>query len=147
MLPQDEQLRAEWLRHLRIVLLAIGVFVLAAALEVREDEKVALQLLPSLPAPETCPSRTCFHLDCPACGLTRSFVKLAAGDIAGSVQKHRLGWLVALFVAGQVPFRIALMQAISRTGQRRSIGDWPQWFTVSVLVAVLANWLLKLCGW
>lgn len=143
----EQHLQAEWKRHLSIIVLAVGVFVFAMLLQVRDDERVALRMLPSLPAPETCPSRTFLHFDCPACGLTRSFVKLAAGDLAGSWQKHRLGWLVAFFVAGQIPYRVFRMKLIQQTSVTAHAARWPKQATLAVIGALLVNWLLKLCGW
>ena len=36
----------------------------------------------------TCPSKYFFHLDCPGCGLQRSFVALLEGDIEKSFQLY-----------------------------------------------------------
>ena len=35
-------------------------------------------------------------IPCPACGLTRAFVQLAQGDVAGAFWYHPLFWLVLL---------------------------------------------------
>jgi uncharacterized protein DUF2752 len=49
-----------------------------------------------------CSVRHFLGVDCPGCGLTRSFVALIRGDIRGSVDIHPLGliiaaWLVYMF--------------------------------------------------
>jgi hypothetical protein len=36
----------------------------------------------------TCPSKRFFHLDCPGCGLQRSFVALLEGDLIQSLQLY-----------------------------------------------------------
>jgi hypothetical protein len=36
----------------------------------------------------TCPSKYFFHLDCPGCGLQRSFIALLEGDIIESLQLY-----------------------------------------------------------
>jgi hypothetical protein len=44
-----------------------------------------------------CWFRAAFHIDCPFCGMTRSFVALAHGDVAAAFRFHPAGPL--LFVA------------------------------------------------
>lgn len=44
-----------------------------------------------------CLSRALFHVDCPFCGMTRSFVALAHGDVGAAIDFHPAGPL--LFVA------------------------------------------------
>ena len=36
----------------------------------------------------TCPSKYFFHIDCPGCGLQRSFVALVEGDLVKSLQLY-----------------------------------------------------------
>jgi hypothetical protein len=36
----------------------------------------------------TCPSKKLFHLDCPGCGLQRSYVALLKGDVTASFQLY-----------------------------------------------------------
>ena len=55
-------------------------------------------------APVTCPFRLLTGLPCPTCGLTRSWIALAHGDLSGSVSLHPLGPITVvaavLFVLG-----------------------------------------------
>ena len=46
--------------------------------------------------PSLCPFRAWSGLPCPGCGLTRSVVALAQGDLAGSLHFHPLGTAVVL---------------------------------------------------
>jgi hypothetical protein len=59
-----------------------------------------------LVVPPLCASRTWFGVPCPGCGLTRSFIHLAHGRWQASWQAHRLGWLLALLVLLQIPYRL-----------------------------------------
>lgn len=53
-----------------------------------------------------CVSQALLHVDCPLCGMTRSFVALAHGDLRAAVEFHPAGplWFVAMlgFVAAVV---------------------------------------------
>jgi len=57
------------------------------------------------PLPGSCMMRNVLHIDCPACGLTRSFITLADGQFARSFAFHRLGPLLFLYVLLQIPLR------------------------------------------
>jgi hypothetical protein len=61
-----------------------------------------------------CWFRAAFHIDCPFCGMTRSFVALAHGDVAGAFRFHPAGPL--LFVAMAVAL-VALVTVFVRRGQ------------------------------
>lgn len=54
----------------------------------------------------TCPSHLLFGVDCPFCGLTRSFVALAHGDLGRALHFHPAGPLLfagmLVFLAGVV---------------------------------------------
>jgi hypothetical protein len=46
-----------------------------------------------------CWFRGVFHIDCPFCGMTRSFVALAHGDVAAALRFHPAGPLLFLAMA------------------------------------------------
>jgi hypothetical protein len=123
------------------LLAALVVIVLAVALEVRPDQRVAFRFWPALALPESCPSRTYLHLECAGCGLTRSFIYLAHGDLAASWSVHRLGWLVALAVVLQIPYRALALKTGSDAPLGRSLPQILGWL---LLVLLLVNWLMKL---
>lgn len=56
--------------------------------------QIGLVLL-ALPA-WACPLRKSTGVPCPGCGLTRSIMHLARGDVVGSLRLHAFGWVVAL---------------------------------------------------
>ena len=117
---------------------ALAVVVLSCLLEVGSDRRVALRFLPDYPLPETCMSRRLFGIECPGCGLTRSFVYLAHGEWAASWNVHHVGWLLALAVVFQVPYRIFALA----TGQPAPLGKSAPKFVGTLLVVLLiVNWI------
>jgi len=122
--------------HLAMLVVALTIIGLSFVLSVRNDQKVTLW---GMPLPESCGMRMLFHCDCPACGLTRSFVHLAHGNLSSSIEVHRLGWLLAVAVLLQLPYRwFALRNPTLSLSRRVAIG------IVGLLVALfLVNWVYQ----
>lgn len=126
--------------HWCILIVAAGVLLTACILQVLPEQRVALSLLPDWPFPEVCQSKRILGWDCPGCGLTRSFVHLAHGDIPASLTVHPLGWLIALFVAAQIPYRLWAL----RTPGSAPLGERIPWVIAGTLVVLLiATWLAR----
>jgi len=58
-----------------------------------------------------CWFRSVFHIDCPFCGMTRSFVALAHGDLAAALRFHPAG---PLLFAAMLGFLCAAVVALVR---------------------------------
>jgi Protein of unknown function (DUF2752) len=128
-------------RHWSMLILCIVTIIASMALNLNPEGRVATPGAMTLPV--TCGSRALFGIECPGCGLTRSFVALAHGDLQKSVAFHRVGWLLAAAVVGQLIYRPWMLYELRTKLPTR---DWPTWFG-SVLIAVLiGNWLLKIAG-
>ena len=81
-LSPPDSARALWHRE---VLLGSGIVLgLALLLEVHADERVSIRGLSWLSLPQICASRAGLGVNCPACGLTRSLILLARGNLEGS---------------------------------------------------------------
>jgi hypothetical protein len=130
-------------RHGEMLLLACGIIALSLVLKVRGDDHAALVFLPDWPIPASCPSQVIFGVDCPGCGLTRSFIHLAHGDWHRAFLKHRVGWLLALAVVLQVPYRLAGLLGRNHRPLGRRI---PELFGMALIVALMGNWVLRLLG-
>jgi len=126
-------------RHKEVLFYSLLALIAAPLLEVYPNERVGLRGHPDLLLPPMCMSRTLFGVNCPACGLTRSFVYLARGDWITSVQCHRLGWLLMFMAAVQVPYRLAILAGRQQLLLSEPAGRW----IGRVLVAFLiGNWAL-----
>src|SRR5262245_18650831 len=95
-LPDPAAVAQERRYHLLWLLLAVAVLTVAAVCRVSSECVTIQGLQASLPA--ICLSRRLFGLECPGCGLTRCFIALAHGDIAGGWRFNPAGlvWFVAL---------------------------------------------------
>lgn len=86
--------------HLAIFALSL-VVVVASVLLTPSDSAVSLF---GFQVPPLCMWKNLTGLDCPGCGLTRSFTYMGHGEISLAFERHRLGPLLYLAVAGLVPW-------------------------------------------
>lgn len=125
--------------------IAVAVLGLSFALRVRADQRVVLLGLSGFPAPEVCGSRLWLGIECPGCGLTRGFIRLASGDWPGAIALNRVAPLLAFAVLAQIPYRLAMLLGWP-PARRFAKSVWSNAFAWIVIVALIGNWLLKLLG-
>jgi hypothetical protein len=126
-------------RHWATLAAALAIIAASFLLRLHNSERIAIKWL-NVDLPPLCGSRAIFDIACPGCGLTRSFVSLAAGDVHASLQFHRLGWLLAAAVVGQIPYRIFVLREL-RFGIVQRV--WPIWFGGTLTAALIVNWLVN----
>jgi hypothetical protein len=123
-----------------VLLLSAAILLAAALLHVTDGGSVAFGGRSARALPGVCLTRSLLGIDCPGCGLTRSFVSMAHGDLVGAYKCHRVGPLLFLFLALQIPLRAyALLRRIDRPlcfetllGARTT--------SIAIVVALFANW-------
>jgi len=127
-------------RHRHWTMLCVACFVLAMSLvlQVQHGEQVAFAGRPDLPLPGMCLSYSLFGMKCPGCGLTRSFIYLAHGDLQSSLRMHRVGWILALALLLQIPYRIA---SLLRPGREVLGLVIPRLFGHLLIALLIGNWL------
>jgi hypothetical protein len=144
-IPDSKRTRANSPRdrsrlHLYVLCAAVAVLSLSAALQVLPGGRVAFLGWESSPLPHTCVSRRLWNVSCPGCGLTRSFVYLAHGQWRESLAVNRVGWLLALLVVVQIPYRLlCLGRPRSALPQR-----WANPILLSMAGLLMLNWLVNL---
>jgi len=89
--------------HVVMLLGALGILIAAALLRLDTGGKVEMPGTGPLPA--LCIWRQTLRMDCPGCGLTRSFVALAHGEWTASWRFNPAGWFLFAMVAYQIPYR------------------------------------------
>jgi hypothetical protein len=85
--------------------IACAVIAGTFLLEVLPDHRVALRGFTSYPLPELCGSRVAFDVECPGCGLPRSFIWAGRGEWLRALQMNRVGFLMMLAVVGRLVVR------------------------------------------
>jgi Protein of unknown function (DUF2752) len=130
-------------RHWSMLWLSLAVVVCAFLLKVDAGGGVAPNWFPRATLPGMCFSRTWLGIECPGCGLTRSFIALAHGDLSASLAYHRVGWVLALAVLLQFPYRMLALREL-RTGVVER--TWPQWFGWALIATLLGSWIGAITG-
>ena len=100
-------------RHRTMLWLSIAILAAAFALRARGSGDIGPAFLPNVSLPVLCGSRALFGIECPGCGLTRSFVALSAGDFRKSLESNRVGWLLALAVVLPNPYRLFALRELA----------------------------------
>lgn len=131
------RLERSW--HWQVLVLSVAIILLSFQLKILPAGRVALRILPDHPLPETCFSKVWFSTECPGCGLTRSFICLAQGRWADSFQLNRLGWILAIGILLQIPYRIAALSTRRRLVSSRVI----HWLGGLLMAALILNWLIS----
>jgi hypothetical protein len=124
-----------------MLIVATIVTLLSFVLDFTPSGHLAFPFLRSAPIPGLCPSQTLFGAECPGCGLTRSFVSLAHGHLQESLHFHRVGWLFALLVVLQFPYRLLALRNPDRRVLPRPIPDLIAW---GLFVALVAQWAVRM---
>ncbi|MBM3472802.1 MAG: DUF2752 domain-containing protein [Armatimonadetes bacterium] len=128
--------------HMQWLVLCAAVIVASALLEV-QPRGITVPGAPGRPLPGLCVSRTVFHMNCPTCGMTRSFAAMAHGRLRLAFALHRLGPLGFLLVLLQVPLRA---YAVFTGVLPRAVRN-PRLATriiVALVIALVGNWIVNL---
>jgi hypothetical protein len=98
-----------------------------------------------LTLPETCPSRVMFGVSCPGCGLTRSFVAMARGNIGAAGRFSPMGPALFVLCWLQIPYRLCEYFRVGHTnGMWVMITDRLHLITWAAAVGLLAAWAVRL---
>ena len=148
--PANKPVDHEALRrnhHRNMLILCTTVVILALTLQTRADQRVEFAWLPGVPMPESCASRSIFDIECPGCGLTRSFIAIARGSLSAAFQQNRTGWLLACGLLIQFPYRVWMLYHVRTRGLPEPVPERLKLAFVWILiVALIGNWLLKILG-
>jgi hypothetical protein len=119
-------------------MLYLALFILAVACLLPRPSNEALSIA-GFQIPEICLLRRTVGVDCPGCGLTRSFVSMGHGYWFEAWSFNRIGPIFFLLVAFQVPYRVF---ALSGPGRHLKNKRWNLAIPVIFLLLVI-NWLMS----
>jgi uncharacterized protein DUF2752 len=137
--------RPDPLYHIVLLVLSSSVLIAAAVLSVRNQTEVLVPLF-GFPLPELCLMRRSLGIDCPGCGLTRSFISLAHGNLRGAWSYNPAGPLLFAILAFQIPFRIHQLWRIRHRRPEVVMGVAAQVGWGIFVVALMTQWALRLAG-
>jgi len=129
---------------LQLLLLSVCVAVLGVAAMLRvAPESTDQVVLGGWTLPELCQSKRLFQMNCPGCGLTRSFIYMAHGEFLAALRIHAVGALMFVGVLILIPFFAANSIIIARGGKslvgEQAIG----WLVFVNTILLLAHWLVR----
>jgi Protein of unknown function (DUF2752) len=116
---------------------------LAATMHVGDNRRVYLPGV-SEPVPELCALYSRFGVDCPGCGLTRTFIHMAHGQLASAWRTNPVAIFVFLFACLQIPMGMAQVILRIRNSFTEAWGSWNDWCTAGLLIALLVQWAIRL---
>jgi hypothetical protein len=129
--------------HCFVLMVCATVVGLAMTMSIEGSEKVALPGMVS-PLPELCHLKRVFHLPCPGCGLTRSFISMGHFNLMAAAAYNIVGIPLFLFTLMQIPYRAYWLwrpdqKQMTLRGLRLEGG-----FMVGICVLLVAQWLVKM---
>jgi hypothetical protein len=131
--------------HCVILGLSGAVLFLSVILSVRDQTQVLLPVI-GQPLPELCMAKRLSGASCPGCGMTRCFISLARGDLAAAWSYNPSGlWFFAI-LAFQLPYRGIQLWRIRRGQAEWQLGWFVQVAFIILAVAMVGQWLARLCG-
>jgi hypothetical protein len=141
-LPQKSQHAADISFHVVLLGLATAIVGLSFILTVAGETQVLIPFI-EVPLPGVCTYQRLFGIGCPGCGLTRSFISFAHGDIQASFRFNPAGPLGFLFVAAQIPYRCWQLRCIRRRQKELSWSWLGQTLFGGFFVVLMTQWLIR----
>jgi len=129
--------------HRSILVMSLLVLGASAALSVRGEREVVVPII-NRPLPGTCTFHRLTGWNCPGCGLTRSFVSLAHGQLHRAFHFHALGVVLFALVVWQIPYRLWKLRHVGRQHPARTFGILQKWAIVGLVVLLILHWLIRM---
>ena len=137
------QRRRDWRLHFWLLLASAAVITLAATMNIHQSAEVRLPGIP-YSLPELCYFRRGTGLNCPGCGLTRSFISLAHGELALAWHYNPAGVMFFPVVVFQIPYRLAQLLRLSRGLPSWNLGKLAHGVFAGLFLTLFVQWVAKL---
>lgn len=136
-------MKADLAPHLVILIICSGIIAAALILTPTKTENPYLKI-GRITLPDTCIFHNLTGLPCPGCGLSRSIVAAAHGEIISSFSLHRLGLLTLAYIMLQFIFRLGWMLFPKYGLQFSQTGRYLDRGIIGLAVLFGLNWILTL---
>jgi hypothetical protein len=131
--------------HWMMLGLCVAVLLLSSLLSVRERTQVLVPLL-GRPLPELCHFKKYTGIDCPGCGLTRSFISIAHGRLREAWRYNPGAFVLFPIMLFQIPFRATQLWRLKRGLPELALGWVGRFAMGSVVCVLLGQWVLRQLG-
>jgi hypothetical protein len=101
--------KKETKEHIWILALCAGAIAISLFFSVNEDGNVCFLWLKQYPMPETCFFRIVVGINCPFCGMTRSFISMSHLNFKEAWDFNSVGIFIYAFIFLQIPYRSAII--------------------------------------
>lgn len=129
-----------WASHVANLGLCLTVLLAAAVLRIDAADRVVLPGW-NVPLPEVCSLRRATGAKCPGCGLTRSWIRLAHGQLAAAWRYHPAGPLLFGVALVLVPCELAQLARLRRGQPPWPVNRYLLWPLSSAVVVWYFCWL------
>lgn len=137
--------RPKWSFHIIMLSIALLVTTLSFVLYTDGPTDVVIPWL-NIALPPTCSMQSMAGVDCPGCGLTRSFISLAHGQLDASLAFNPAGILMFGVVLFQIPYRIAQLWRLRRGLPAWNLNRVSLWIWGPIVVVLMVQWIGKLAS-
>jgi hypothetical protein len=122
---------------------AAAIVLLSCALSLGErPEQVVIPVL-NVPLPPLCAMKRYTGVDCPGCGLTRSFIALGHGRWSEALAYNPAGPLWFAIIAGQLPWQWLQLRRLKQGKEEWNLGLWGQAVLGIGMLALIGQWLVR----
>jgi len=123
------------------ILAVTAVFLLARLLTPQGDGSASLTISGTpFQLPALCSFQRLFAIDCPGCGLTRSFVYAVRGRLSDAWAMHPIGTLLAGYLALTLPERAWRIRRLVGGLRVRSYGGIEMGWIAMLALAAYVRW-------
>lgn len=128
--------------HRVLLCVAAVVLVLSCVLRIEDSDTVVMPWI-NHPLPNTCTYKRWFGVGCPGCGLTRSFISLAHGDLIAAWNYNPAGILLFSVALAQLPFRMIQLWRIRKGLCEMQLGWLSNALFGLCFGALFIQWILR----
>lgn len=125
-----------------LLAVAVAIVLLSCCLTIAGEREVQVPGL-GWAVPGVCTYRRWFGVDCPGCGLTRSFISLGHGNWSAAWHFNPAGPFGFLFVVAQIPYRGLQIYRVRRRLPEWNFETTGQILLGSFLAILFCQWLVR----